>query len=131
VDSRNERIRKITVLTGIIQTVVGNGMREYAGDGGTATQAALSSPQGITFDSKDVVYIADFDNGAVRKVIPVPQKGEIILSVMRNDKPGIKELICAARSQKAKFLPRRQTQGDDDWRRPWFISSSLFLRLGI
>jgi sugar lactone lactonase YvrE len=71
-DSGNERIRKITVSTGIIQTVVGSGTSGYSGDGGPATDAELFSPHGITFDSKGVMYIADYANGAVRKVTPVP-----------------------------------------------------------
>jgi hypothetical protein len=69
-DSANQRIRKITVSTGIIQTVAGNGTPGYAGDGGAATQAALFAPHGIIFDSKDVMYIADYANGAVRRVTP-------------------------------------------------------------
>jgi sugar lactone lactonase YvrE len=71
-DSRNERVRKITVSTGIIQTVVGNGTRGFTGDGGAATSAGLFSPDGITFDSKGAMYIADYANGAVRKVTPAP-----------------------------------------------------------
>jgi len=71
-DSRNERVRKITVSTGIIQTVVGNGTSGFTGDGGAATSAGLFSPDGITFDSKGAMYIADYANGAVRKVTPVP-----------------------------------------------------------
>ncbi len=71
-DWGNERVRKITVSTSIIQTVVGSGTQGYAGDGGTATQAKLSSPHGITFDSKGVMYIADYGNGAVRKITPLP-----------------------------------------------------------
>lgn len=71
-DWGNERVRKITVSTGIIQTVAGSGTQGYAGDGGTATQAELSAPHGITFDSKGVMYIADYANGAVRKITPVP-----------------------------------------------------------
>ncbi len=71
-DSRNERVRKITVSTGIIQTVVGNGTQGFTGDGGAATSAGLFSPDGITFDSKGVMYIADYANGAVRRVTPVP-----------------------------------------------------------
>jgi hypothetical protein len=71
-DYANQRVRKITVSTGIIQTVVGNGTPGYGGDGGAATQAALFAPHGITFDSKGVMYIADYANGAVRKVTPVP-----------------------------------------------------------
>jgi trimeric autotransporter adhesin len=71
-DSRNERVRKITISTGIIQTVVGNGTRGFTGDGGAATSAGLFSPDGITFDSKGAMYIADYANGAVRKVTPAP-----------------------------------------------------------
>ena len=72
IDSSNERVRKITVSTGIIQTVAGSGRQGYAGDGGPATQAELSAPHGITLDSKGVMYIADYANGAVRKITPVP-----------------------------------------------------------
>jgi hypothetical protein len=71
-DFANQRVRKITVSTGIIQTVAGNGTPGYVGDGGPATHAALFAPHGITFDSKGVMYIADYANGAVRKVTPVP-----------------------------------------------------------
>ena len=70
-DSRNERVRKITVSTGIIQTVVGNGTQGFTGDGGAATGAGLSRPQGIAFDSKGAMYIADHANSVVRKVTPV------------------------------------------------------------
>jgi sugar lactone lactonase YvrE len=70
-DSANRRIRKITVSTGIIQSVVGSGLQGYGGDGGSATRASLSV-EGITFDGKGAMYIADYDNGAVRKVTPAP-----------------------------------------------------------
>ena len=72
IDSSNERVRKITVSTGIIQTVAGSGRQGYAGDGGPATQAELSAPHGIPLDSKGVMYIADYANGAVRKITPIP-----------------------------------------------------------
>jgi sugar lactone lactonase YvrE len=71
-DKGNERVRKITVSTGIIQTVVGNGGQGFTGDEGAATNAELSAPSGITFDRNGVMYIADYANGAVRKVTPVP-----------------------------------------------------------
>ena len=51
-DAGNQRVRKIIVSTGIIQTVVGNGTPGFTGDGGAATSAGLFSPDGITFDSK-------------------------------------------------------------------------------
>jgi sugar lactone lactonase YvrE len=71
-DSVNERVRKITVSTGTIQTVVGNGGQGFTGDGGAATSAGLHGPSGITFDRNGVMYIADYWNSAVRKVTPVP-----------------------------------------------------------
>jgi sugar lactone lactonase YvrE len=71
-DTVNERVRKITVSTGMIQTVVGNGAQEFTGDGGPATSAGVDGPRGITFDSKGAMYIAEYWNGAVRKVTPGP-----------------------------------------------------------
>jgi hypothetical protein len=67
-DWDNSRIRKITVSTGIISTVAGNGARGYSGDGGKATSAKLSSPYGVAIDSSGNIYIADVGNYRIRKV---------------------------------------------------------------
>ncbi len=50
-DSYNHRIRKVTVLTGIISTIAGTGTGSYSGDGGAATSAALSYPLGLALDT--------------------------------------------------------------------------------
>ncbi len=50
-DASNQRIRKVTVSTGIITTVAGTGTPSYSGDGGQATSATLSNPHGIALDS--------------------------------------------------------------------------------
>ncbi len=51
-DSINHRIRKVTVSTGIISTIAGNGgTGTYSGDNGQATVAELYYPQGLTLDS--------------------------------------------------------------------------------
>ena len=55
---------------GIIHTVAGNGTEGFGGDGGAATSAQLSSPQGIAIDSNGNLYIADASNNRVRKVDP-------------------------------------------------------------
>src|SRR6266850_2093795 len=67
-DSGNQRIRKITATTGIITTVAGNGINTFAGDGGAATSASLSSPTGVALDASGNLYIADYGNQRIRKV---------------------------------------------------------------
>jgi RHS repeat-associated protein len=67
-DSDNSRIRKVTVATGVITTVAGNGTFGYSGDGSAAANAALNFPSGVAVDSAGNLYIADNDNNVIRKV---------------------------------------------------------------
>jgi hypothetical protein len=67
-DSRNERIRKITVSTGYISTVAGNGTAGYSGDGSAATSAELNGPYGMVLDASGNIYIADSGNNRIREV---------------------------------------------------------------
>ena len=50
-DTRNHRIRKVTVSTGIITTIAGTVSASYSGDGGAATSAALYGPHGVALDA--------------------------------------------------------------------------------
>ncbi|HEY3284395.1 MAG TPA: dockerin type I domain-containing protein [Armatimonadota bacterium] len=78
----SHRVRKIDG-SGVLGTVAGSGpvpvwdpeegaMRVaeggYAGDGGPATQARLNSPSSLALDAAGTLFIADQDNGRVRKV---------------------------------------------------------------
>ena len=50
-DGANQRIRKVTVSTGIITTIAGTDSYGYSGDGGAATSATLYNPHGVTVDA--------------------------------------------------------------------------------
>ena len=68
-DRSNLRIRKITVSTGIITTVAGNGS-SFGGDGGLATAAGLYS-NGVCISGTDI-YIPDSFNQRIRQIISCP-----------------------------------------------------------
>jgi len=57
-DFGNHRIRKINNLTGIINTIAGNGQQQYNGDSLPALQEGLT-PWFISFDSYENLYISD------------------------------------------------------------------------
>ena len=71
-DNWNQHIRKVDT-NGIIQSIagIGTGFPDgvgYSGDGGVATNAALSWPCGVGLDAAGNLYIADSGNNGIRKV---------------------------------------------------------------
>lgn len=62
-----QRVRRIGP-DGAVVTVAGNGTAGFAGDGGAASDAALSFPAGLAFDAAGNLFIADSGNHRVRKV---------------------------------------------------------------
>jgi sugar lactone lactonase YvrE len=68
-DTSNHRIREVVAATGNIQTIAGNGVAGYSGDGGSATSASLSYPQGVAVDGAGNVYISDTSNHRIREVV--------------------------------------------------------------
>ncbi len=89
-DTYNNRIRKVTVSTGIITTYSGSSTSNgFSGDNGPATSATMYAPTDISLDSAGIsyinlviavsrltyllvhlgnVYIADYSNNRIRKV---------------------------------------------------------------
>jgi len=68
VEDMNNCIRKVTVATGIITTVAGNGQSGYSGDGSQATAAELDRPSGVVIDTNGDMYISEWGNSCIRKV---------------------------------------------------------------
>jgi len=72
VDQDDNYVRKIDIH-GTITAFAGipnDGSGTYSGDNGQATAANLSQPIGIAIDSSGNVYIADYGNFRIRKVVP-------------------------------------------------------------
>ena len=69
-DTENHRIRRVARVSGIITTVVGNGVAGSRGVGGRGTNAHIHSPEGLAFDSQGDLYLADTGNHRVLKWDP-------------------------------------------------------------
>jgi uncharacterized protein (TIGR03437 family) len=67
-DSNNNRVRKVSLSTGLITTVAGTGAASFSGDGGAATAAALNNLTAVAVDSSGNLYVSDYWNGRVRRV---------------------------------------------------------------
>lgn len=62
-----------TAQAGGVVTVAGNGKDGYSGDGGAATDAAVSQPFGIVIGPDSALYICEVGSHAVRRVDPQTQ----------------------------------------------------------
>jgi sugar lactone lactonase YvrE len=70
-DLGHNRIRRVDVVTGVITTVAGGGKGSILnnfGDGGLASSATLSYPQGLSLDGAGNLLIADTDHNRIRRV---------------------------------------------------------------
>lgn len=61
------RIRKVSV-DGIISTVAGTGVPGFSGDGGPATLASISQPEGLCIDKSGNLFICDSYNNRIRRI---------------------------------------------------------------
>ena len=67
-DSGNQRIRRVTALTGVVTTIAGTGIAGFFGDGEAATSATINQPWQIAVDSGGNVYFAEVGNHIIRKI---------------------------------------------------------------
>jgi sugar lactone lactonase YvrE len=68
VDAGNNRLRKITIATGVITTLAGTGPFSTTGDGGKATAATLNNPAFVAVDSKNQYYITEYSGNVIRRI---------------------------------------------------------------
>ena len=68
-DSNNHRVR-LVATDGTINTVAGNGVCGFSGDGGPAAGAQLCNPAGMAMDNGGNLLIADISNDRIRRISP-------------------------------------------------------------
>lgn len=78
-------IRRVDLMSGQSQVVVGTGKKGYQGDGGPAAIAELNEPYEIRFDAKGNLLFVEMQNHIVRRVDAVTS---VISTVAGTGKPG-------------------------------------------
>jgi sugar lactone lactonase YvrE len=73
-DRGNHVIRAIDLLTGVVETVAGNGLKcdvdvESCSANALATEISLNEPYGIGFDAAGDLYVADTHNNRILRVV--------------------------------------------------------------
>ena len=67
-DIQDQRIRRLDLASGIIDTFAGDGEKVRAGDGLTANRASILGARAVCMDSKGNTYIAEREGNGIRKV---------------------------------------------------------------
>lgn len=67
-DIQDQRIRRIDLSTGIINTIAGDGKLEHSGDGGPAQNASIHGARAIAVDKKGNIFICEREGNSIRKI---------------------------------------------------------------
>ena len=67
-DIGNMVVRRVDATTGVINTVAGNGVPGFAGDGGPAVNAELNFPISLAVTASGIIFINDSGNFVIRRV---------------------------------------------------------------
>lgn len=113
-DSKNYAIRKIDIKSKIVETICGDGIGGYTGDGNLAIYARLGNsksehfdgPWSLAIDEMNNIYIGDTQNKVVRMI---NSETGVIDTVLRGGNKTVFEKICSLDYFDGKlFIP--------DWR---------------
>jgi hypothetical protein len=67
-DIQDQRIRRLDLDTGIINTFAGDGEKRRFGNGSHATEASIMGPRAVCMDSQGNTYICEREGNGVRRV---------------------------------------------------------------
>lgn len=67
-DRENRRLRMVTLATGVITTVAGNGEKGAPAEGAVAAQSPLVDPRAVCVDSQGTVYLLERAGFALRAI---------------------------------------------------------------
>ncbi len=67
-DAGNERIRRVRIADGMIESIAGNGVAGYSGDGGPAVAASINAPADLEIGPDGNLYFADSYNNVIRRL---------------------------------------------------------------
>jgi DNA-binding beta-propeller fold protein YncE len=67
-DTGSNRVRAVSLATGLIRTVAGTGLANFSGDGLAATAAELDVPVSVTADANGNVFIGTSGDHRVRRI---------------------------------------------------------------
>ncbi|HKM67458.1 MAG TPA: choice-of-anchor D domain-containing protein [Candidatus Acidoferrum sp.] len=81
-DQINNRVREVVASTGLIQSVAGNGVLGFSGDGGSANSAELAYPESVATDSNGNLFIADTYNNRIREVFGAVPGNTLAISTL-------------------------------------------------
>ena len=96
-DTFNHRVRRVAA-NGVIETIAGDGAPGFSGDDGPAGLAQLNAPAGLAVDSAGRIYIADLDNGRVRRLDPQPFADDAVAPVVPDSAALIEMTVTNAAS---------------------------------
>lgn len=79
----HNRIRRVDLESGLINTVAGNGNPKFSGDGGPATAAGMA-PAGVAVDTSGNMFIVDNAEGINRRIRRVDARTNVVTTVAGN-----------------------------------------------